>query len=102
MRDSIAKDPRSQSGFEPDRLIAGRGFVMQRVKAAGVKHRPSRHHPVEPPEHFGIGEKSWCNHGMLLWARKTTRYSVLKALFRMALTVVRALCLRSRSGCRTP
>jgi hypothetical protein len=43
-------------------LRARRGFLVQRVEATEFQRRPGRHHPIEPPENFGIREKSWCDH----------------------------------------
>lgn len=64
----IAGDRRSrevcggQAGFKPDRLVACRWSVVQRIEAAKLQHRPSRFDAVQPSADFGVFEKSWSNH----------------------------------------
>jgi len=45
---------RSQVGFEADRMVIGRGFVVKCIETVEVEYRPGRFDAIEPSANLGI------------------------------------------------
>ena len=54
-RDRRSRDfCRSQVGFEADRMVIGRGFVVKCIETVEVEYRPGRFDAIEPSANLGI------------------------------------------------